>query len=59
MWIVPAGELEGFCRSIEAGHGPAFVAKVLEERDLESDMELADARQFVAKIWESAKISRS
>jgi ABC-type multidrug transport system ATPase subunit len=59
LWIVPVGELEGFCRSIEAGHGPAFVAKVLEERDLESDMELADARQFVGKIWESAKISRS
>lgn len=59
LWIVPVGELEGFCRSIEASHGPAFVEKVLEERDLEIDAELEDARQFVAKIWESAKFSRA
>lgn len=55
LWIVPVGELEGFCRSIEAAHGPAFVAKVLEERDLESDPELEEARQFVTKIWTAAK----
>ncbi|SHL55211.1 ATP-dependent nuclease [Bradyrhizobium lablabi] len=55
LWIVPVGELEGFCRSIEGGHGPGFVAKVLEERSLETDPELKDAREFVAKLWERAR----
>lgn len=59
LWIVPVGELEGFCRSIEAGHGPSFVAKVLEDRDLELDAELTEARKFVAKIWESARSDRA
>lgn len=54
LWIVPVGELEGFCRSIQASHGPGFVAKVLEERDLETDIELEDARTFVTKIWIAA-----
>lgn len=54
LWIVPVGELEGFCRSIDARHGPAFAQKVIEERDLESDLELRDAREFVSKIWASA-----
>lgn len=57
LWIVPVGEIEGFCRSIQAGHGPAFVEKVLEERDLESDSELEEARKFVAKIWTAARQS--
>lgn len=51
LWIVPVGELEGFCRSIEAAHGPAFVEKVLETKDLNTDPELEDARQFVAQVW--------
>jgi hypothetical protein len=51
LWIVPVGELEGFCRSIDGGHGPRFVAKVLEERNLEDDTELQEARAFVSKIW--------
>jgi hypothetical protein len=51
LWIVPVGELEGFCRSIEAKHGPAFVEKILEERDLESDPELEEARTFVRNVW--------
>lgn len=55
LWIVPVGELEGFCRSIQAAHGPAFVEKVLEERNLESDSELEEARTFVTKIWTAAK----
>ena len=55
LWIVPVGELEGFCRSIDAGHGPGFVAKVLEERSLESDPELKEAREFVAAIWQRAR----
>lgn len=54
LWIVPVGELEGFCRSIDARHGPAFAQKVIEEKDLERDMELRDAREFVANIWTSA-----
>ncbi|HEY8097422.1 MAG TPA: AAA family ATPase, partial [Methylobacter sp.] len=55
LWIVPVGELEGFCRSVEASHGPAFVEKVLEERNLETDEELQEARKFVKKIWTSVK----
>lgn len=54
LWLVPVGEMEGFCRSIEAGHGPAFVGKVLEERDLENDQELQEARIFVKRIWDAA-----
>ncbi|MHB1322191.1 MAG: ATP-dependent nuclease [Acidithiobacillus ferrivorans] len=50
LWIVPVGEIEGFCRSI-GGHGPRFVEKVLEERVLETDHELQDARDFIRKIW--------
>ncbi|MBR0908004.1 ATP-dependent endonuclease [Bradyrhizobium liaoningense] len=55
LWIVPVGEIEGFCRSIEGGHGPGFVAKVLEERNLETDPELKDAREFVSMIWARAR----
>jgi hypothetical protein len=55
LWIVPVGELEGFCRSIDGGHGPGFVAKVLEERSLETDSELEEARDFVSKIWTRAR----
>ena len=54
LWIVPVGELEGFCRSV-GSHGPGFVEKVLEERDLETDVELQEAREFVEKIWAKAK----
>lgn len=54
LWIVPVGEIEGFCRSI-GSHGPGFVEKVIEERDLETDPELQDARDFIGKIWENAK----
>ncbi|WP_313704513.1 AAA family ATPase [Massilia sp.] len=55
LWIVPVGELEGFCRSIDARHGPSFVEKVLEERNLETDPELAEVREFVTQIWKFAK----
>ena len=54
LWIVPVGELEGFCRSV-GSHGPGFVEKVLGERDLEADPELKEAREFVGNIWASAK----
>lgn len=53
--VVPVGELEGFCRSIEGGHGPGFVEKVLEERNLENDAELDEARRFMAKILRRAR----
>ncbi|KYC30314.1 hypothetical protein A0J57_21015 [Sphingobium sp. 22B] len=53
LWIVPVGEIEGFCRSI-GSHGPGFVEKVLEERDLEADEELKEARHFVKTVWEQA-----
>jgi energy-coupling factor transporter ATP-binding protein EcfA2 len=56
LWIVPVGEIEGFCRSV-GSHGPKFVEKVLEERDLENDTELESARKFVSEIWAKAKPS--
>jgi energy-coupling factor transporter ATP-binding protein EcfA2 len=55
LWVVPEGELEGWCRSIEAGHGPSFAEKVLEERDIEQDPELRGARDFMRTIWQNAK----
>lgn len=55
LWVVPVGELEGFCRSVEGGHGPSFVAKVLEERSLEEDPELEEARDFISAIWARAR----
>ena len=54
LWIVPVGELEGFCRSIEANHGPAWTQKVLEKRDLAHDEELEPAREFVRAVWRRA-----
>ena len=50
LWIVPVGEVEGFCRTI-GGHGPKWVQKVLEERDVEKDTELQAARDFLSKLW--------
>ena len=50
LWIVPVGELEGFCRSI-GGHGPLWVQRVLEEFDLSTARDLQGARDFVRKIW--------
>jgi hypothetical protein len=54
LWIVPVGEIEGFCRGV-GSHGPGFVEKVLEERDLATDPELQEARKFIKKIWAKAK----
>lgn len=54
LWIVPVGEIEGFCRSI-GSHGPGFVEKVLEERNLATDLELQEVREFIGKIWTRAK----
>ena len=53
LWIVPVGELEGFYK-YTGGHGPRWVQKVIEERDLATDSDLERARQFVRDLWMSA-----
>lgn len=50
LWIVPVGELEGFCKSV-GGHGPRWVQEVIEKYDLLSSPELEQAREFVGEIW--------
>ena len=50
LWIVPVGELEGFCRAV-GNHGPAWVQQVIEQRDLAMDPDLEQARKFVREIW--------
>ena len=50
LWIVPVGELEGFCKSV-SGKGPAWVQQVVEHRKLEDDPELESARKFVREMW--------
>ena len=50
LWIVPVGELEGFCKAI-GGHGPPWVQQVIEQRDLAKDPDLEQARKFVREIW--------
>ena len=52
LWLVPVGELEGFCRSV-GGHGPRWVQRVIGDRDLATDPELERARAFVREIWQS------
>ena len=54
LWIVPVGELEGFCKSV-GGHGPRWVQQVMEERNLATDPELAPARNFVNQLWKSKR----
>ena len=50
LWIVPVGELEGFCKS-EGGHGPRWVQQVIEKHDLTKDTELGPARDFIRDVW--------
>ena len=52
LWIVPVGELEGFCKSI-GGHGPGWVQQVIEHHNLSNDPELENARKFMQEIWTS------
>ena len=52
LWIVPVGELEGFCKSV-GGHGPRWVQQVIEECNLANEPELERARDFVREIWKS------
>ena len=47
LWIVPVGELEGFCRPI-GRKGPAWVQQVVAGRDLATDPEL-DTRPKVCE----------
>ena len=56
FWIVPVGELEGFCKSV-GGHGPRWVQQVIEDRNLGNDNELERARAFVREVWESRDAS--
>jgi len=50
LWIVPVGELEGFCKSI-GGHGPRWVQQVIERKNLGNDSELERAREFIRQLW--------
>lgn len=50
IFVVPNGEMEGFCREV-GGHGPRWVEQVLE-RDLANDEDLQDARTFVSSVHE-------
>jgi len=51
LWIVPCGELEGFCKAV-GGHGPNWTQKVLENYDVHTSDELGPARMFVGEIWD-------
>jgi len=51
LWMVPVGELEGFCRT-EGGHGPRWVQGVIAKHDLATDPEIAEARSFMKRIWD-------
>lgn len=48
IFVVPDGEMESFCPTA-GGHGPSFVANVLE-KDLANDPELDEARKFVSTL---------
>ena len=50
LWIVPVGELEGFCKAV-GGKGPRWVQEVIRTHDLATAPELADAREFVTRVW--------
>ncbi len=50
LWIVPVGQVEGFCKTV-GNHGPRWVQEVLEQRNVEDDSELQEAREFLARIW--------
>jgi hypothetical protein len=55
LWIVPVGEMEGFC-NIEGDHGPRWVQNVLEKYDAATSPELSKARDFVNQIWKRIKL---
>lgn len=51
LWIVPEGELEGFCRTVKSRKGSQWIIELLESYDLESSVDLKDAREFLRKVW--------
>ena len=53
LWIVPVGELEGFCTAVSKS---GWTQQVLENYDLTSSGDLEDARDFVREIW-TAKVT--
>lgn len=55
LWIVPVGELEGFCKSV-GGKGPAWVQKVIGNYDLSTDSDLESARRFMCEVWAAREI---
>lgn len=55
LWIVPVGELEGFCKSV-GGKGPAWVQKIIEEYDLSIHPDFESARKFMSEIWTAREI---
>ena len=59
LWIVPVGELEGFCRAV-GGHGPAWVQQVIEQRELAKAPDLEQARKFrTLKYGQRSRINGS
>ena len=52
LWLVPVGELEGFCDS-ESGRGNRWVNRVLARYDLDTAVELQCARAFMSSVWSS------
>jgi AAA domain, putative AbiEii toxin, Type IV TA system len=50
LWLVPVGEVEGFCK-LEGGHGAAWFQHVIENHELATDELLAEARDFVGRVW--------
>lgn len=50
LWIVPVGEVEGFCK-YQGNHGPRWVQAVLENYNLATAPELKEAREFVSELW--------
>lgn len=50
LFVVPVGQLEGFCRTVEGSHGAGWVQAVIERGGLRDDPELEAARKFVGKI---------
>ncbi len=52
IYLVPVGEIEGFCKSI-GGHGRKFVTTLMDEIPLDDDR-LRDLREFVETVHSGA-----
>jgi hypothetical protein len=51
LWIVPVGEVESFCKTASAGHGPAWLRNVLTTYNVGTAPELTEARQFIERVY--------